>query len=64
MQENAVKINPQSVFDIQVKRLHEYKASNEHCMSFTNTLRLPNIPDTRLLLFSEQKAASIYDCKR
>lgn len=64
MQEKCgVKINPQSVFDIQVKRLHEYKRQQMNALYVIYKyfeIKAGNIPDTPVTVIFGVKAAKAY----
>ena len=64
MQEKCgVKINPQSVFDIQVKRLHEYKRQQMNALYVIYKyfeIKAGNIPDTPVTVIFGAKAAKTY----
>lgn len=64
MQEKCgVKINPQSVFDIQVKRLHEYKRQQMNALYVIYKyfeIKAGNIPDTPVTVIFGAKAAKAY----
>lgn len=64
MQEKCgVKINPQSVFDIQVKRLHEYKRQQMNALYVIYKyfeIKAGNIPDTPVTVIFGAKAAKEY----
>ena len=64
MQEKCgVKINPQSVFDIQVKRLHEYKRQQMNALYVIYKyfeIKAGNIPDTPVTVIFGAKAAQAY----
>ena len=64
MQEKCgVKINPQSVFDIQVKRLHEYKRQQMNALYVIYKyfeIKAGNIPDTPVTVIFGAKAAPAY----
>lgn len=64
MQEKCgVKINPQSVFDIQVKRLHEYKRQQMNALYVIYKyfeIKTGNIPDTPVTVIFGAKAAKTY----
>jgi len=70
-QEQGIKINPDSIFDIQVKRLHEYKRqlmNALHIMSMYNTLkanpefRKDFVPHT--YIFGAKAAETYYFAKK
>lgn len=64
MQEKCgVKINPQSVFDIQVKRLHEYKRQQMNALYVIYKyfeIKAGNIPDTPVTVIFGAKAVKAY----
>ena len=64
MQEKCgVKINPRSVFDIQVKRLHEYKRQQMNALYVIYKyfeIKAGNIPDTPVTVIFGAKAAKAY----
>lgn len=64
MQEKCgVKINPQSVFDIQVKRLHEYKRQQMNALYVIYKyfeIKAGNIPDTPVTVIFGAKASKAY----
>ena len=64
MQEKCgIKINPQSVFDIQVKRLHEYKRQQMNALYVIYKyfeIKAGNIPDTPVTVIFGAKAAKAY----
>lgn len=65
---NGVKVDPASIFDVQVKRLHEYKRQLLNAFNILNLyLRLKENPDLditpRTFIFGAKAASSYYMAK-
>lgn len=68
LEQTGVEVNPESLFDVQVKRIHEYKRQHLNALNIiTQYLRLKQNPDLditpRTFIFSGKAAPGYYMAK-
>ncbi len=63
LRDQGIEVNPNSIFDIQIKRLHEYKRQQMNLLYAIDTyfeIKSGNIPPKPLTMFFGSKAAPAY----